>query len=209
MEHWYYWVIAAVIGGVLMRVSFLSDNPIDRNLKWLVVTIPRFIIGVAIIAGIAINVGNVIGRFLFLEPIIWAEEIMIYIMVWTVFVGAILVSYEGQHLKMDFFSIMLPTPYKEIVNCIATVCVLVVCLFVIPQNWVVVEMMAVNDQRSVVAEAPMVIPHFALLFGFVMIFIGIAVRFRMHITADFESEIDKLVADNDGEEANFVPATKD
>ena len=104
MEHWYYWVIAAVIGGVLMRVSFLSDNPIDRNLKWLVVTIPRFIIGVAIIAGIAINVGNVIGRFLFLEPIIWAEEIMIYIMVWTVFVGAILVSYEGQHLKMDFFS---------------------------------------------------------------------------------------------------------
>ena len=111
--------------------------------------------------GIAINFGNVIGRYLFLEPIIWAEEIMIYIMVWTVFIGSILVSYRGQHLKMDFFSIMLPSPYKEIINFIAATSILVVCLFVIPQNWVVVEMMWNNDQRSVVAEAPMVIPHFA------------------------------------------------
>ena len=208
MEHWYYWVIAAVIGGVLMRVSFLSDNPIDRNLKWLVVTIPRFIIGVAIIAGIAINVGNVIGRFLFLEPIIWAEEIMIYIMVWTVFVGAILVSYEGQHLKMDFFSIMLPTPYKEIINFIATASVLLVCVYVIPNNWVVVELMFNNDQRSVVAEVPMVIPHFALLFGFVMIFVAIVVRFRCHVTGSLASDMDSLIEENSDDAATADDGVK-
>jgi C4-dicarboxylate transporter DctQ subunit len=114
-----------------------------------------------ILVGILINIGNVIGRYVFLEPIIWAEEIMIYIMVWTVFIGAILVSYEGQHLKMDVFSVMLPTPYKEIINFIATASVLLVCVYVIPNNWVVVELMFNNDQRSVGAEVPRVIPHFA------------------------------------------------
>lgn len=146
-----------------------------------------------ILIGIAINFGNVIGRYVFLEPIIWAEEIMIYIMVWTVFIGAILVSFEGQHLKMDFFSVMLPSPYKEIINFIATVSVLAVCAYIIPNNWIVVELMWNNDQRSVVAEVPMVIPHFALLFGFVMIFVAVAIRFRAHVAGSLTSEVAEIV----------------
>jgi TRAP-type C4-dicarboxylate transport system permease small subunit len=169
-----------------------SNNDVPKALHFGIVTLPRLIIGVMILIGIAINFGNVIGRYAFLSPIIWAEEIMIYIMVWTVFVGSILVSYEGQHLKMDFFSIMLPSPYKEIINFIATVAILAVCLFVIPNNWTVVDLMWTNDQRSVVAELPMVIPHFALLLGFVMIFIAVAVRFRSHVKGNLASEVDNL-----------------
>jgi TRAP-type C4-dicarboxylate transport system permease small subunit len=169
-----------------------SSNGVPKALHFGIVTLPRLIIGVMILVGIAINFGNVIGRYAFLSPIIWAEEIMIYIMVWTVFVGSILVSYEGQHLKMDFFSIMLPSPYKEIINFIATVAILAVCLFVIPNNWTVVDLMWTNDQRSVVAELPMVIPHFALLLGFVMIFIAVAVRFRSHVKGTLASEVDNL-----------------
>ena len=107
-------------------MSDSSSSSLPKPVWFGIVTVPRFIIGVAILVGIAINVANVIGRYFFLEPIIWAEEIMIYIMVWTVFIGAILVSFEGQHLKMDFFSIMLPSPFKEIINFIAAVAVMLV-----------------------------------------------------------------------------------
>ena len=210
---WLFWLLGISLGVGLALISLTPNNVIDKNLKWLIVTTPRLIIGIAVMLGIAINFGNVIGRYLFLEPIIWAEEIMIYIMVWTVFIGSILVSYRGQHLKMDFFSIMLPSPYKEIINFIAATSILVVCLFVIPQNWVVVEMMWNNDQRSVVAEAPMVIPHFALLFVFVLIFLAIAVRFKLHVTANLESEVDSLVSgmdDSAGEDdAAVITAGKD
>ena len=174
-------------------MSDTSNKAIPKPLYFGLVTLPRLIIGSMILIGIAINFGNVIGRYVFLEPIIWAEEIMIYIMVWTVFIGAILVSYEGQHLKMDVFSIMLPSPYKEIINGTATVSVLLVCLFIIPNNWIVVALMWNNDQRSVVAEVPMVIPHFALLFGFFMIFVAIVVRFRAHVTGTLVSEVDLIV----------------
>lgn len=172
-----------------------AKNSIPKPIHFGLVTVPRVIIGCMILVGILINVANVIGRYLFLEPIIWAEEIMIYIMVWTVFIGAILVTYEGQHLKMDVFSVMLPSPYKEIINFIAVASFLLVCIYVIPNNWIVVELMFNNDQRSVVAEVPMVIPHFALLAGFCLMFIGLVVRFRSHVTGQMTGGIDLLVQD--------------
>ncbi|MFT5487227.1 MAG: TRAP-type C4-dicarboxylate transport system permease small subunit [Paracoccaceae bacterium] len=187
-------------------MSNASKNSIPKPLHFGIVTVPRFIIGCMILVGILINVANVIGRYMFLEPIIWAEEIMIYIMVWTVFIGAILVSYDGQHLKMDVFSVMLPSPYKEIINFIATASVLLVCIYVIPNNWIVVELMWNNDQRSVVAEVPMVIPHFAILAGFTLIFIGILVRFRSHVSGTLTSELDLIVKGHGDEDTTVTDA---
>ena len=189
-------------------MSDTSSSNLPKPLLFGIVTIPRFIIGMAILIGIAINFANVIGRYAFLEPIIWAEEIMIYIMVWTVFIGSVLVSYEGQHLKMDFFSIMLPSPYKEIINFVATIAVLLVCIYVIPNNWTVVELMFRNDQRSVVAEVPMVIPHFALLLGFILIFIAIIVRFKSHVTGNLASEVDEIAEEYAEEELDLPTGDK-
>ena len=178
-----------------------SDSALERVVDALhpfvtagVVTLPRVIIGSLILAGIAINFGNVLGRYLFLSPIVWAEEIMIYSMVWLVFIGAVLVSWDGHHLKMDFFSIMLPSPFKEIMNFSGVVCFLLVCIFVLPQTFTVTELMYRLDQRSVVAEIPMVIPHFAILLGFVMMFVVIVWRFRRLIKGDLASEVEELVA---------------
>tara|TARA_R110000787_G_scaffold68163_4_gene152485 strand:- start:270 stop:851 length:582 start_codon:yes stop_codon:yes gene_type:complete len=178
-------------------MSIINSGGVPKPVYFGIVTVPRLIIGTMILVGIGINFANVVGRYVFLEPIIWAEEIMIYIMVWTVFIGAVLVSYDGQHLKMDFFSIMLPSPWKEIINFIATVSLLAVCLFVIPNNWTVVELMWNNDQRSVVADVPMVIPHFALLLGFVLIFIAVVVRFRSHVVGNVVSVADQAIADEE------------
>ena len=159
-----------------------------------VVTLPRLIIGSLILFGIAVNFANVLGRYLFLAPIVWAEEIMIYSMVWMVFIGAVLVSWDGHHLKMDFFSIMLPSPFKEIMNFTGVVCFLLVAIFVLPQTFTVTELMFRLDQRSVVAEIPMVIPHFAILLGFIMMFVVIVWRFKRLIRGDLSSEVEDLIA---------------
>ena len=159
-----------------------------------VVTLPRLIIGSLILFGIAINFANVLGRYLFLAPIVWAEEIMIYSMVWMVFIGAVLVSWDGHHLKMDFFSIMMPSPFKEIMNFTGVLCFLLVAIFVLPQTFTVTELMLRLDQRSVVAEIPMVVPHFAILLGFIMMFVVIVWRFKRLIRGDLTTEVEDLVA---------------
>ena len=165
------------------------DQSVTGPLRFVIVTVPKAIVGTLILAGIAVNFGNVIGRYVFLQPIIWADEAMVYIMVWTVFMGAVLVSLDGTHLKMDFFSILLPSPWKEIINGIAAVSFLAVCVFVIPQTWTVVKLVWNFGQRSVVAEIPMVIPHFALLLGFVLMFLAVVVRFRSYVKGQFAGEV--------------------
>lgn len=185
-----------------MSNSGKGSSGLDKVLNFSIVSVPRFIIGSLILFGIAVNFGNVLGRYLFLSPIIWAEEIMIYIMVWTVFTGAILVTWDGRHLKMDFFTIMLPSPYKQILNFLGLVTFVVVALIVIPQDYKVVIQMFRFDQRSVVAEIPMVIPHFALLMGFSLMLVAIIYRFRKHVMGELHSEVDDLVAGYSDDDAS-------
>ncbi len=48
----------------------------------------RAVLGSLIFLGVLINFANVVGRYVFLKPIIWAEEILVFIMVWCVMLGA-------------------------------------------------------------------------------------------------------------------------
>ena len=173
---------------------------IDKVLQVLILGVPGVIIGVLILVGIAINFANVVGRYVFLAPVIWAEEIMIYIMVWTVFLGAVLPTWDGRHLKMDYFTIKLPSPWKEVLGLSGVIAFILVIIFVLPQNFIVVEMMQRLDQRSVVAEIKMVIPHFAILFGFSLMLVAVIWRFKKLVTGDLEGEVEDIVHEYGGDE---------
>ena len=178
-----------------------SSDP--RWLTFSVLTVPRTIIGVAILCSIGINFANIIGRYILLSPIIWAEEVMIYINVWCVFIGVILVTWDGRHLKMDLLSSMLKSPWKEIVNTISTVGFILICIFVVLQSWTVSSMMERLDQRSVVAEIPMVIPHAAVLLGFGAMLVVILYKIRSYITGAFGSDIAATVASAEQQAASL------
>jgi len=171
----------------------MSNGTTSTDPRWLtfaVLTVPRTIIGAAILGSIAINFANIIGRYILLAPIIWAEEIMIYINVWCVFIGCILVTWDGRHLKMDLLSSMLKSPWREIVNTISVVGFILVCIFVVLQSWTVSSMMERLDQRSVVAEIPMVVPHAAVLLGFGAMLVVLLYKVRSYITGAFGSDVD-------------------
>ena len=93
-------------------------------------------------------------------------------------------SWDGNHLKMDFFTLTLPSPWKEILNFAGATIFLLVCVFVLPQSLRVVELMARFDQRSVISRIPMAIPHSAILIGFFLMLVAVAVRFRMYVTGN-------------------------
>ena len=61
----------------------------------------RAVLGTLILAGVALNFANVVGRYVFFQPIIWAEEVLVFIMIWCVMLGATVVTWENQHLRMD------------------------------------------------------------------------------------------------------------
>ena len=81
----------------------------------------RAALGALILAGVALNFANVVGRYVFWKPIIWAEEILVFIMVWCVMLGATLVTWENQHLRMDAVYHLAPPRLRRWLNLVSTV----------------------------------------------------------------------------------------
>jgi TRAP-type C4-dicarboxylate transport system permease small subunit len=152
----------------------------------------RAIVGMVIFASIAINFANIVGRYAFRAPLLWAEEILVFLMVWSVFIGAVLVTLEGRHIRMDLLSVKLPSPAREIVNVVAALTFLAVCGFFAVQAWSVAWLMYASDQRSLAADVPVVYAHAALLAGFVAMFLAVLVRFSSYVRNSFGSEKDAV-----------------
>ena len=134
-----------------------------------VLLVPKIIIGALILFSIALNFANVVARKLFSTPIVWAEEVMIFIMIWCVFVGAILVTWDWAHLGMDLFVARLRGASRRIIEGLTALLTLVVAGFVGWQSWQAASMFGRMGQQSVVAGIPMVVAHAALALGFVSI----------------------------------------
>lgn len=161
----------------------------------------RLVVGGAIFLSIGINFANIVGRYVFGEPILWAEEILDYLMVWYVFLGAVLVTWEGRHIKMDLVSVMLPQPFRRIVSALAALVFLAVCGFMVWESWSVVRIAFQLDQRSVAAEIPMGYAHAGVLAGFLGMLVAVLVRLRAYVAMSFGSEteaVQKQVTDTFG-----------
>src|SRR5687768_15095516 len=54
-------------------------------------------------AFILIGFGQILSRYVFDQPIAWAEQLSRYMFAWSIFVGGALVVGTGVHLTLDFF----------------------------------------------------------------------------------------------------------
>lgn len=157
--------------------------PAPRSVTLLLGAI-RAVLGTLILAGVAINFANVVGRYVFFKPIIWAEEILVFIMIWCVMLGATLVTWENQHLKMDAVYHLAPPRVRRWLNLLSTLAFLAAGVFVLAQSVRVVALIASTGQRSVVAEVPMVIPYAAIPVSFALIVGVLLWRFRTFVRGE-------------------------
>jgi C4-dicarboxylate transporter, DctQ subunit len=139
--------------------------------------IPLAIAGILLLAGVAINFANVIGRYMFQTAIYWAEEAMVYLAIWSIFLAAIAIAFDRAHLTMDFFSARLPPEWKRISDATMTVATAAVCLFMAAQSVAVARTLIRNGQNSLALEIPMVVPQASLLVGFLMMAAAVVARF--------------------------------
>ncbi len=159
-----------------------------RLAELLFVRVPRFFLGLLIFTGIAINFANVVGRYAFGSPILWAEEALVFIMNWCVFLGVILVTWEGRHIKMDLLAVKFAAPWRQIINSLMTLGFVLVCGFVIRESWGMVKLLYQTGQESVIARIPVFPMHAAILIGFGAMLIVVLVRIRHYLSGDFGSD---------------------
>ena len=49
---------------------------------------------------------QVLSRYLFNYSFVWAEELVRYLMIWMVMIGAALVQSKNEHIRIDFFTML-------------------------------------------------------------------------------------------------------
>jgi len=146
----------------------------------------RAVLGVLILTGVVLNFANVVGRYVFFAPIIWAEEVLVFIMVWCVMLGATLVTWENQHLRMDAVHHLAPPRVRRWLDLVGALAFLLAGAFVLVQSFRVFILAAGTGQRSVVADVPMVIPFAAIPLSFAIIVAMLVGRFRRFVRGDAE-----------------------
>lgn len=138
-------------------------------LRLLLRDIPRAAIGVVILLAIAINFANIIGRYLFLAPLPWAEEVLVFLVIWGVCLGASAVTYDNRHLDMDLFAVRFPRKLRTMLEIVQLVAMVGFCAFTAVNAWTIIALMARNGQVSITAGIPMTIPYAAFVTGFTLI----------------------------------------
>lgn len=149
--------------------------------------IPRAAIGLILLLAIAINFANIVGRYLFLEPLPWAEEVLSFLVIWGVCLGASAVTYDRRHLAMDVLSERFTPRLRIVLDALTLVAMVGFCTFACVQAWHIVAIMARNGQVSITAGVPMTIPYAAFVIGFGLIAIAavvVAIQRRLSSTAD-------------------------
>lgn len=136
-------------------------GPLGRALV-AVARLCMYLSGLTLVAIVAINAVNVFSRYVLFWAISWAEEAMLYLMIVGVFLGAIAVTWDRAHIRIDAFIQMTHGRLRQGLEVLA---VLITAAVLLPIGWIsfnVVSMLREFDQRSDALHLPVWIPQSAL-----------------------------------------------
>lgn len=123
-----------------------------------------------------INFVNIIGRYFFHAPIVWAEEIMQFLMIGGVFLGAPMVTLRRAHISMDMILMIFPTRLRTLLDVVGQLALLAVCCAVIWLGIPVIIQFIEFGQLTDAAAIPVAIPQSVVPVGLFLMVIAVLVR---------------------------------
>ena len=130
------------------------------------------ILALAFIGAVCLNFANVVGRYGLGRSIAGADEVQIYVMVFMAFLGAAIVSWRRQHLRMDVLVRFLPARMQTTLRFCEIALIVILGAFVVVQSWRYAAQMFAIGRTSDVGDIPMWIPHGAVTLGFALILVS-------------------------------------
>jgi TRAP-type C4-dicarboxylate transport system permease small subunit len=152
----------------------MIDNLL-RGVRALLAVI-RVLSGVMLVASVALNFANVIGRYFFSVSIPWAEEAMLFLMVGCVFLGNGVVAWSGRQIRMDIVVSRLPPKVRAALDLFSELVLIATTVTIVIFAWPVIRDLAAFDQRSQAADFPLVIPQALVPIGLAIMALLVAAR---------------------------------
>ena len=173
-----------------------ADRPgYKRSLYWLgtrIADIGLWAGAAALLAIVAINAVNIILRYFFRTPLSWAEEAMLYLMIFGVYVGAVSVAWQQAHIRIDAILDFAPPARRRILHILSTLVLAAVLVPVVFASFRVVNLLFEFDQRSDALHLPMWIAQSVVPVSLLLIVVMSLLRIFVQVTGtESEAEDDR------------------
>lgn len=142
----------------------MIDRALERLAGWI-----QLALALALVAAVLINFAGVLGRYVFGVALVGGDEMQIFLMVWIAFLGAAVVTWREQHLRMDVLVGCLPARARAALRALEALALAAFACVVVWQSADYVRQMMAIDRRSEALGIPMALPHAAVLAGFLLI----------------------------------------
>jgi TRAP-type C4-dicarboxylate transport system permease small subunit len=129
----------------------------------------ELVLAAAFIAAVCMNFANVAGRYVFGVTFGWADEVQVFIMIWMAFLGAVVATWRGAHLRMDMLFRALPPSLQTAVRYLELAVMIAASGLVVRESWFYASTMFRLERVSDVGGIPMWIPHGGIALGFALI----------------------------------------
>ncbi len=103
----------------------------DRLLSKLEKYFTTFLMGAILATGAA----QVMMRYLFNSSLVWSEELMRYMFIWMILVGAAVTFRNDGHIEIDFFTGLLPAKFRKLLFYLAKGLIIFTLLLLIPAGF--------------------------------------------------------------------------
>jgi C4-dicarboxylate transporter DctQ subunit len=138
--------------------------------------VANILAAVSLLVITAVNVANVVARYVFTSPFAWAEELMIYLMILIVFTGCVTATWHQIHIRIDLLTEHLKPRVRAVTNAVVTAIGVVALALIIKASLATIERLYRFEQLSLALEAPLWIPQSFVSIGLAIVAVLMVVR---------------------------------
>ena len=147
-------------------------------------------------AAAAITIFSVILRYVFNEGIFWAQEAVIYLIIFSTFVGAVVTLRHDEHVNVDILPSLLGERGKWFFALLGSGMTLLYCAIIGGYSWLLITEPAAQSTTTPALDLPLWFVELALPIGLTLMFVRsleIIYRTARGRTTFPEAERDELI----------------
>ena len=129
-----------------------------------------YLSGMGILAMGIILFYEVVARYFFNSPTIWAQEVSQYLFIWTMLAGAAYTLQVGKHVRIDLLIIRFSKKTQTFLEVLTSIFGMLFSAYVTVQGWNMVQATLKYHKLSATPlRVPLWIPQLALSVGFLLL----------------------------------------
>lgn len=122
-------------------------------------------------AAAAITIFSVILRYVFGEGIFWAQEAVIYLIIFSTFVGAVVTLRHDEHVNVDILPSLLGERGKWFFTLLGSSMTLLYCTIIGGYSWLLITEPAAQNTTTPAMDLPLWFVELALPIGLTLMFV--------------------------------------